>query len=93
VNLEWSQAALADLDRFEQFLRRDYPDLALIAAKAISDAAGILENYPKLGRPIAGRQYRQMVLRVLNASYIFQYRYDGVRLVMLRVFHGREQRS
>jgi hypothetical protein len=30
---------------------------------------------------------------VLNASYVFQYRFDGERLVMLRIFHGREQRD
>jgi hypothetical protein len=29
VKLEWSAAALADLDRFEQFLRREYPLLKL----------------------------------------------------------------
>jgi len=26
------------------------------------------------------------------AAYIFRYRYDGHRLVMLRVFHTREKR-
>jgi plasmid stabilization system protein ParE len=94
VKVEWSVAALADLDRFEQFLRREYPHLALIATKAITDAARVLEVHPKLGRPIAGRdQYCQMVLRVLKANYIFQYRYDGIRLVILRVFHSRERRS
>jgi plasmid stabilization system protein ParE len=30
---------------------------------------------------------------VLNAAYVFRYRYDGERLVMLRVFHGREKRD
>jgi plasmid stabilization system protein ParE len=39
------------------------------------------------------QEYRQVVLRVLNAAYIFQYRVDGERLVMLRVFHGREHRG
>jgi plasmid stabilization system protein ParE len=33
------------------------------------------------------------VLQVLNAAYVFQYRYDGERLVILRIFHGRESRS
>jgi hypothetical protein len=32
------------------------------------------------------------VLEVLNAMYVFQYRYDGMRLVMLRVFHSSERR-
>ena len=93
MKLEWSAEARADLDRFERFLRDRYPHLAPVVAKSIIDAAHVLEEHPKLGRPIAGRdQYRQMVLRVLNATYIFQYRYDGARLTMLRVFHGRERR-
>jgi hypothetical protein len=33
------------------------------------------------------------VLQVLNAPYVFQYRFDGERLLMLRIFHGREQRE
>jgi plasmid stabilization system protein ParE len=93
VKLEWSVDALADLDRFERFLYNQHPHLAPIVAEAIIDAAQVLEEHPKLGRPIAGRdEYRQMVLRVLNATYVFQYRYDGARLVMLRVFHRRERR-
>jgi hypothetical protein len=47
-----------------------------------------------LGHAIEGREeYRQIVLKVLNSVYVFQYRYDGRRLVMLRVFHGRESRD
>jgi plasmid stabilization system protein ParE len=92
VKLEWSADALADLDRFERFLRHQYPHLAPTVAESIIDAAHVLEEHPKLGRPIGGRdEYRQMV-QALNAAYIFQYRYDGMWLVMLRVFHGRERR-
>jgi plasmid stabilization system protein ParE len=39
------------------------------------------------------REYREIALQVLNAVYVFQYRYDGERIVMLRVFHGREARG
>ena len=31
-------------------------------------------------------------MRVLNANYVFQYRVEGERVVILRVFHGREKR-
>jgi hypothetical protein len=34
-----------------------------------------------------------MVLQVLVAAYAFQYRFDGLRLVMLRVYHAREARE
>ena len=31
-------------------------------------------------------------MQVLGGTYVFQYRYDGKRVVMLRVVHGREAR-
>jgi plasmid stabilization system protein ParE len=82
------------LDRFAEFLQRNHPSLAGIVARELIRKSAILSDIPLLGRPIAGREeYRQVVLQVLNAAYVFQYRYDGERLVMLRVFHGREKRD
>ena len=46
-----------------------------------------------IGRPLSTREeYRQIVLDVLGAALRVRYRYDGNRLVMLRIFHGRESR-
>jgi plasmid stabilization system protein ParE len=51
VKLEWSAAALADLDRFAAFLHQDHPELAAeIRAKA-----EVLSDHPLIGRPLAGR--------------------------------------
>jgi plasmid stabilization system protein ParE len=94
MKLEWSDAALADLDRFAEFLDREHPALAAIVAREIVGKVQILSEHPKLGRPIAGREeYRQIVLQVLGAAYVFQYRFDEKHLVMLRVFHAREARD
>jgi plasmid stabilization system protein ParE len=94
MNLEWSDEALADLDRFVEFLGRERPALAKIVATEIIDKVQVLSEHPQLGRPIAGRaEYRQIVLQVLGAAYVFQYRVDGPRLVMLRVYHARESRK
>jgi toxin ParE1/3/4 len=94
MNLEWSDEALADLDRFAEFLVQKHPSLAAIVGTEIIDKVQILSAHPQLGRPIAGREeYRQIVLQVLGAAYVFQYRFDGKRLVMLRVFHAREGRE
>ena len=94
VDIEWSPGALADLERFAAFLHEHHPQLAGIVAQAIIDKAQMLSAFPRLGRAIAGREeYRQLVLQVLNAPYVFQYRFDGSRLVVLRVFHDREQRG
>ena len=91
--MQWSDDALADLDRFGAFLHEQSPDLAGAVAEAIVERTQILIRHPKLGRPIAGREeYRQLVLQVLGGNYVFQYRYDGALLVILRVFHAKEAR-
>jgi plasmid stabilization system protein ParE len=89
----WSEDALADLDRFAAFLLARSPELAASVADAIITRTQVLSRHPRLGRPLAGREeYRQLILRVLGADYVFQYRYDGDQLVILRVFHAREVR-
>jgi len=94
MKLEWSAAALADLDRFAAFLHDRHPRLAKIVAAEIMHKARILSEHPLIGCAIEGRpHYRELVLEVLNAKYIFRYGFDGERLVVLRVFHGREARE
>ncbi len=70
-----------------------HPQLAAIVAREILQKAQMLQDHPELGRPLdsAGR-YRQVVLEVLRAKYVFRYRVTADRIVMLRVFHGREKR-
>lgn len=94
MKLEWSAAALADLNRFAAFLHDRHPHLAKIIAAEIKHKARLLSEHPQIGRSIEGRpEYRELVLEVLNAQYVFRYVFDGERLVMLRVFHSREARE
>jgi plasmid stabilization system protein ParE len=94
MKLEWSAITLADLDRFAAFLQDRHPRLAKNIAAEIKHKAGILSEHPLIGRAIEGRpQYRELVLEVANAQYVFRYGFDGERLVMLRVFHSRERRE
>jgi plasmid stabilization system protein ParE len=94
MTLEWSVAALADLDRFAEFLHDRHPYMAQIIAAEILNRTRIISEHPQLGRPVEGRaDYRELALSVLNTTYVFRYGYNGDRLVMLRVFHGREQRE
>ena len=78
MKLEWSALALADLDRFAVFLRDRHPRLAALVAREILAKAQLLEANPQLGYPLDERgTYRQVVLEVLRAKYVFRYRVDG----------------
>jgi len=94
IGVEWSARALADLERFALFLRERHPRMAGIVGAEIQKKAEILSLHPRLGRPLQRRieQY-EVVLQVLSATYVLRYGFDGKRLVVLRVFHGRELRE
>jgi addiction module RelE/StbE family toxin len=94
MRIEWSADALADLDRFAVFLQKNHPLLAPVVAEAIIEKIQALSEHPLLGKPLRGREeYRQLVLQVLNGTYVFEYRVDHERVVILRVFHGKEARE
>jgi plasmid stabilization system protein ParE len=94
VKIEWSAGAVADLDRFADFLQSRFPTMARIVGREIVQKVDLLVQRPELGRPLSGhRDRRQIVVRVLNASYIVEYRLLADRLMILRVFHGRESRD
>lgn len=93
MKVEWSVIALADLNRFADFLQQHFPHLAPLIARELISRAEIIGSNPRLGSAIGGDEaYRRLVLRVLNAPYVLRYRIGKDRVVLLRVFHGREDR-
>jgi len=49
MKLEWSDEALADLDRFAEFLDREHPSLAAIVATEIIDKVRVSLRWPESG--------------------------------------------
>jgi plasmid stabilization system protein ParE len=69
ITVDWSDDALADLNRFAAFLEEHSPKLAPVIAGAIIARTELLAHQPRLGRAIAGREeYRQLVLDVLGGA-------------------------
>jgi plasmid stabilization system protein ParE len=56
MKVEWSDDALADLDRFATFLRETYPTLAERVARELVSRAQMLSELPRSGRALAGCQ-------------------------------------
>ena len=63
MNLEWSDEALADLDRFVEFLGRERPALAKIVATEIIDKVQVLSEHPQLGRLLVERNIARSYCR------------------------------
>ncbi len=82
IDLEWSDDALADLDRFAALLHDQSAELGAVVAEEIIAKAQVLIQHSKLGRPLSTREeYRQLVLEVVACCRLTSSgRCFGVRL-------------
>jgi plasmid stabilization system protein ParE len=93
LKLEWLPGALADLERFVDFLEKDHPGLAAIIADEITFKTKVLKEQPHIGQKIFGSgDFRRLFLRAGGGTYVVQYRLLGERVIVVRVFHAREER-
>ena len=64
MRLEWSDAALADIDRFVEFLNREHPSLAGVVAGEIIGKVQVLSEHPMTGlRSLAGKSTDKLYCR------------------------------
>jgi plasmid stabilization system protein ParE len=86
-----SPRAVGDFDRLADFLVAKSHKAARRATNAISLALMSLEQNSERGRNVGGG-YRELSIRFGRDGYVARYRIDGPTLVVLRIFHSREQR-
>jgi plasmid stabilization system protein ParE len=90
-----SEAALADLRRLHDFLNEKNPGAAERAAETLVRAIDSLDHFPERGRPSGTPGVREFVVPFGRSGYVMRYSYlgDFDEVVILRVWHGREQRD
>jgi plasmid stabilization system protein ParE len=94
ARLTWLPESRHDLERLLAFLKTKSPLAAVRAVEAIVAAASSLENYPEVGPPIGdGTGRREFVIPFGSGAYVLRYRVEGNDVVILRVWHGRENRD
>jgi plasmid stabilization system protein ParE len=93
TSIRWSPEARTDMTRLVAFLRKKTVDAARRVAVRVADAARALAEQPKLGRPVEGEDYRELIIPFGARVYVLRYRIDSDAIVIARIWHGREQRE
>jgi plasmid stabilization system protein ParE len=90
--LIWSPAAQADLIRLRQFIEPHNPDAARNAAQSLKKAANLIIQHPGIGVRLEGRQDRELLVPFGKYGYVIRYRLADDAIVILKVWHSREDR-
>ena len=95
TKLEYSNAAMVDIERLVNFLM----DVDLVAAldtfDIIDDGLHLLKRHPEIGRMVGAEGKRELVISRGNTGYIAIYAFDKLAniVVVLAVKHQRENRA
>jgi plasmid stabilization system protein ParE len=93
MELIWLPEARADIQRLYDFLAGVNPTAAAAAMRAIQRGATRLLEHPRMGRRMEGEtERRELILPFAAGAYVLRYRIEGVTIVVIRVWHGREDR-
>lgn len=92
LTLIWSTAARADLIRLREFIEPHRPEAARSAAQSLLKAARLIVRHPGIGKRLEGRQDRELVVPFGQRGYIIRYRLDEDVVVILKIWHGLEDR-
>ena len=90
--LIWTPSALLDVQRLYRLLVVKNPDAARRAVKAIRQGVKVLEQQPRVGRPVEemDNEYRDWIIDFGDSGYVARYRVDPQFVSVLAVRHQKE---
>jgi plasmid stabilization system protein ParE len=90
--VRWSQAALGDVGRLNDFLASKSPEAARRAIHTIRRGMKALTTDPEIGRPVDGMlpEFREWIIEFGQGAYVALYHFDGKQVVVLAIRDGRE---
>lgn len=93
MRLFYSAEAVADLSRLRSFIAEKNPMAAARIARNLKTQIEKLRDFPKLGRPVLLSPDPENMRDLITGAYIIRYQLLPDRLLILRVWHHREDRS
>ena len=93
TQLVWEPGAVNDLARLREFLQSKNPKAAMNAARRIIEGANLLLEQPYLGHPIDDMpEFHKLFIPFGKNGYELKYRLDDEKIIILRIWHTREDR-
>lgn len=91
MKVAWTEGAVEDLARLHEFLAPANARAAAAAIQALVRAGGRLAELPRIGEKLERYAPRE-VRRLIVADYELRYEVKGDDVIVLRVWHAREER-
>lgn len=90
----WLPDAITDLMRLRTFIQDKNPSAVQRSASKIKEGALTLMSNPESGRPVEGfSSFREIFIPFGAGNYVLRYREDNVTIVVVRVWHSKEERT
>ena len=92
MTIVWAPAAWADLDRLHAFLAERDLDAADAVFDRLANSPAALLDFPRLGSRLSEFEPRE-VREYRVGRYRLRYELVALEIIVLRVFHTREDRK
>ena len=93
MNVVWLPEARQDIEHLFEFLLAKNPAAARQSIQTIRQGADLLEQFPDSGRPMNDdTRRRELFVPFGSSHYVLRYMIDGETIVIIRVWHSREER-
>jgi plasmid stabilization system protein ParE len=92
MKIDWTARALTDLDRLTAFLAPVNLDAAIGILRLLQGATESLIEFPRMYERVDGYEPREIRRVIVDGRYELRYEIVGETIVVLRVFHVREDR-
>ncbi len=93
LEIRYANAALDDFQRLHDFLDKVDPNAAIRAVETLYASISDLKTHPGLGRPYdVSRHVREIVVKYKKTGYIVRYQTSDDVILILRIWHAREDR-
>jgi len=92
VKVQWTSKASSGLVRLYEHLRPVAPEAAARVVRQLAQAPTRLIDFPRLGEKLEAYEPRE-VRRIIVGNYAMRYEIANGGINILRLWHGRENRT